>query len=115
MILEQLIFKYSRKAKIKLYATFLNLKDLKILAMKKTRMGINSRLLILIKSLYRGTDCQIKCTQFGLVTSKISVEQGCVLAPILFNLFLNDLMPTLKERNITLVLPVKETYPLSNG
>ena len=107
VVLSHLINKYTKKGRSRLFTAFLDLKGAfdsiprELLWDKLYRMNIDKRLLSLIRQMYTSTSCQIKCSLIGKLTPKIStnkgVKQGCILAPCLFNLFLNDLAPTLSE------------------
>ena len=63
------------------------------------KLGIDPRLLQLIQKLYSNTSCRIRLGRDGTLSEHVStnrgVKQGCVLAPTLFNLFINDLAPLL--------------------
>lgn len=57
---------------------------------------INSALSVLLKLLYYNTTMQVCCNYFGHLISDIpvckGVQQGCVLAPMLFNLYRTDVI-----------------------
>ena len=103
--LTHLVNKYSKKNRTKLFVGFLDLKGAfdsiprDLLWDKLADLNIDKRLLYLIRKLYSCTSCQVRLTSQGKLTSKITinkgVKQGCILAPFLFNLFLNDLAPSL--------------------
>ena len=107
LVLYHLASKYSQKPNCKLYTAFLDLKgafdsiDRDLLWSKLYNLNIDQRLLFLIKRLHTSTTCQVKCSPAGKLTLKIpvnkGVKQGCILAPALFNLFLNDMAPFLAE------------------
>ena len=104
-ILAHFANKYSKKDGPKLFAAFLDLKGAfdsiprDLLWVKLLKLKLDKRLLYLIRNLYSSTSCQVKLTPFGSLTKKIpinrGVKQGCILAPFLFNLFMNDLAPCL--------------------
>ncbi len=56
--------------------------------------GVNGKMLLALKSLYTDVRCCVRinrlCTSWFSVNQ--GVKQGCLLSPILFNLFLNDLI-----------------------
>ncbi|KAG8125953.1 hypothetical protein E2320_021124, partial [Naja naja] len=62
---------------------------------KLLKSSIDRRLLFLIRSLYNQISSQVRCGLQGELSNPIliksGVRQGCVLAPLLFNLFLSDL------------------------
>ena len=71
---------------------------------------IGGRFYDLIKNLYSKTKCSIKCadkrTEF--FNYQTGVRQGCILSPMLFNLYLNEI-PFLLDREDT------DSITLSNG
>lgn len=105
IVLLHLAHKYSVSFKSKLFVAFLDLKaafdsvDRNLLWKKLLHMGIDKELLCLIQRLYTDTSCQIRLTQDRKLTEEIptnrGVKQGCLLAPTLFNLFLNDMAAAL--------------------
>ena len=63
------------------------------LQMKMQKMGIEGRLLNMLKEIYRSTWCEVITTDGmtdGFRTSR-GVSQDCPLSPILFNIYINDL------------------------
>ena len=87
----------------------------------------NKRLLYLIKCLYQSTTLHVRCGTEGDLPKPIQankgVRQGCILAPTLFNLSLNDLLgwclgtdfhpPRLAEIKCPLLLYADDTVLLS--
>ncbi len=71
------------------------------LYLKLLENGIGGRLYDLIKDLYTNTRCAVKLS--GHATPFFShnrgVRQGCILSPLLFNLFINELAKLLKKEN----------------
>ena len=64
-------------------------------------LGIGGSFLQFLKALYNGTSCSVKVdnkqSDEFLVTS--GLRQGCVLSPLLFSLYINALVDTLKKHD----------------
>ena len=93
-----LIDKYMPR-KEKIYACFVDFKKAfdsvwhEGLQYKLLEIGIGSCFYKLIKSLYSTSSCAIKIGQTQTEPFRYSrgVRQGCVLSPLFFNLYINDL------------------------
>jgi hypothetical protein len=90
----------TRKArKLSTFAVFIDFKkaydtiDRSILWTRLEELGISGRMLTTLKSLYTNVQCCVRIN--GFTTDWFGVEsglkQGCVLSPLLFNLYLDDL------------------------
>uniref|UniRef100_A0A803TV69 ribonuclease H n=1 Tax=Anolis carolinensis TaxID=28377 RepID=A0A803TV69_ANOCA len=124
IVLNHLAEKYQKRPYKGLYTAFIDLKAAfdsvprNLLWQKLQETTIDKRLLWLIKSLYSDTTTQVRCGVQGNLSKPIAVNrgvrQGCILAPILFNLYLNDLAahvslpnghpPKISSTNIPLLL-----------
>ena len=64
-----------------------------ILMHKLLDKGINGKAFNLLKNIYSHEKCQIKIGEFlsKPISSNQGVRQGCILSPILFNIFISDL------------------------
>jgi hypothetical protein len=82
------------------------------LFLKLLENKIGGRFYDLIKNLYTNTKCAVKITDHrtSFFSYSKGVRQGCVLRPILFNLYINEL-PKLFEKTISdpFVLPNSTT------
>lgn len=119
LVLQHLVGKYK-----KLYVAFVDLKaafDLvprDKLWEKFMDSNIDKRLLALIMSLHKNTSLQVRCTPQGHLSNTIptqrGVRQGCILAPLLFNFYINSLVehltkpefhpPKIAHRHLSLLL-----------
>ena len=100
LTLKNLIDKYIlRASRCYLFACFVDFKSAfdtvwrRALLYKLIKLGVSSKFVTMIESLYFEVYYCVKLN--GVVSEKISsnvgVKQGCVLSPLLFNLFLSDL------------------------
>ena len=96
--LKSIIDKYLR-SKQHVYACFVDLRKAfdtvwrNAMFAKMLKYGINGKLHKVIKSMYSTVEYSVKLST-GLtksLSSNVGVKQGCILSPLLFNLFLNDL------------------------
>lgn len=102
-----LISKYALNVPGTLYAAFIDLRAAfdsvshARLWNKLNSTSMPKRLLKLIMNLYTGNSLYVKLNKDGAISRPISVERGvrqeCVLAPHLFNLYLNDFVPKLLD------------------
>ena len=88
---------------------------------------IDPRLFLLIRSIYTNTSLLVRCSHQGHLTQRVptqlGVKQGCVLAPLLFNYFINDIIsklsssdfhpPKLADRPISILLYADDALILS--
>ncbi|XP_061458411.1 uncharacterized protein LOC133373121 [Rhineura floridana] len=105
LVLQHLITKYSKTNGHALYTAFVDLRaafdsiSRSRLWLKMQNLGIDRHLLTLIQGLYHNTSLQIRCNNQGHLTKRIStfkgVKQGCILATLLFNIYINPLVAKL--------------------
>ncbi len=62
-------------------------------------MGLSSKILSAIKVLCRGVECCVRINFFKSPWFNVNtgLKQGCLLSPVLFNLFMNDLVDEIKQ------------------
>ena len=93
-ILHTIFQKYVKNAKKKkIYSAFIDSINRDCLFYKLLKYGISEKLYYVIKSAYNNPMFSIK-TENGLTpyfASSTGVKQGCILSPILSNIFQNDL------------------------
>lgn len=100
-----LIDKYVHQHNSKIYTCFVDFKKAydsiwhEGLLYRLLNYGIRGKLFEIIKNLYSKSFCAIKLDNFRTSFFKYSrgVRQGCILSPLLFNLFLNELPLSLKK------------------
>ena len=105
ILLQNLIQKYCHKGKKRLFGCFVDFSKAfdtvprDILLRKLKEKGINGRILEIIRTLYLEDYASIKIGKRYSPPFKtnIGVRQGCVLSPLLFNIFLADLQSALDE------------------
>ena len=105
VIINNLINKTCHKYGGKLFSCFVDFKKAfdsvprDLLLNKLLGLGINGKFFNIIRGIYTGDRA---CIKMGGVRSQsfginLGVRQGCVLSPILFNIFLSDLAKSLQE------------------
>ena len=112
--LRTLIDKYVHKHNSKLYTCFMDFRKAYIsiwhegLLYRLLSYGIRGKLFELIKHLYFKSTCAIKLDNYRTPFFSYSrgVRQGCILSPLLFNLFLNELPLSINDRKTDpIILP----------
>ena len=105
IILQNLIQKYCHSKNRKIFGCFVDFSKAfdrvprDILLRKLKEKGIDGRILDIIRTLYLGDTASVKIDKSFSppFTTNIGVRQGCVLSPLLFNIFLADLQPILQD------------------
>ena len=105
IILHNLVQKYCHKSKKRIFGCFVDFSKAfdtvprDILIQKLRDKGIDGRILEIIRTLYLHDTASVKIGKSFSppFTTNIGVRQGCVLSPLLFNLFLADLQPILHD------------------
>ncbi len=73
--------------------------DRSLLWEKLSDMGLSSKMLSAIKVLHRDLECCVHVNGFKspLFYVNTGLKQGCLVSPVLFNLFINDLVDEIKQ------------------
>ena len=98
-VLNSIVNKIVRKEKGKLFAAFIDFRkafdrvNRKLLSLKLQRLGIKGLLYRNIKEMYRSILYLVKVDggHLDAIKSVVGLKQGCVLSPILFNLYVDDM------------------------
>ncbi len=73
-----------------------------LLFQKIEKLGVHGRFIGTLRSMYSNVECAVRIN--GLLTNWFPVntglKQGCLLSPLLFNLYLNDLIQEVKDLNL---------------
>lgn len=127
------IDKYAKKSRGVLYAAFIDLKAAfdsiprARLWDKLSTSSIDKRLLFLISCLYKDTVLHVRTSSNGHLIGPVpvckGVKQGCILAPVLFNFYINDMVnclsspdfhaPKLADKSISVLLYADDAILLS--
>ena len=97
---------YRNKLNGRIFACFVDFRkaydsvDHNLLWNKLIQKGISSKVLFLLKQMYKDISCRIKSK--GHLSEEffysVGVRQGCVLSPLLFNLFINNIVDFVRKR-----------------
>ena len=108
LLLHNLIQDYCHKKGEKLYSCFVDFSKAfdtvprEILFKKLIACGISGKILNILQNIYTNDQCKVKIDNKLSETFKTNkgVKQGCILSPLLFNIFLSDLPKVLlKEQH----------------
>ena len=99
-LLKTLIEKMVKKDGEKLYAAFIDFKkaydtvDRNVLFDRLKELGINRLLLQNIEAMYQNTEYLVKYKDGHLesISCNVGLKQGCPLSPMLFNLYIDDII-----------------------
>ena len=97
-----------RKKKIGTFASFIDFSkayecydriNRELLWHKLSKMGISGRFLASLQALYKNVKCTVRvnCQQTDWFDVICGLKQGCILSPMLFNLFINDLTRVIND------------------
>ena len=101
--LHTIINKYLRHEGGRFYALFVDFEkafdrvNRAALWQKLLSQNVNSKMVNMLKAIYSDVKACVKSTEglSDMITCPIGVKQGCIISPILFNLFLNDLQESI--------------------
>ena len=105
MLIHNLIQDHCHKKGEKLYSCFVDFSKAfdsiprDLLFQKLLAYGINGNFFNILKNIYINDKCKVKAGKYLSETIKTNkgVRQGCILSPLLFNIFLADLPTTLSH------------------
>ena len=95
----------TQKLKISTFAAFIDFRkaydgiDRTKLFSKLRDLGISDRMYKSLESLYKDVKCSVRLNNIHTdwFAIKCRLKQGCSLSPVLFNLFINDLITTISN------------------
>uniref|UniRef100_A0A670JBD8 ribonuclease H n=1 Tax=Podarcis muralis TaxID=64176 RepID=A0A670JBD8_PODMU len=109
LVLLTLIDKYLNRFNCKLHAAFVDLTSAfdsiprDRLWQKLSYTNIDKRLLLLLMEIHNDISARVKFGPLGALSDSFplnkGVKQGCLLAPFLFNFYINDIVTTMKALN----------------
>ena len=99
IILNNLLELYCHKRGKKIFSCFVDFSKAfdsipwNTLFLKLTKLGISRKFFNILKTIYKNDSCQVKLDDglTKLFYANQGVKQGCILSPLLFNIFLADL------------------------
>ena len=109
IILNTLIQSYCHTNGKKIFACFIDFKKAfdtiprDILFTKLMGYGVTGKFFNTLKTMYSNDNC---CVKVGIKITEVfaanqGVKQGCILSPLLFNIFLSDIVPIFNEEKCT--------------
>lgn len=112
IILHSLISKYCHRKNSKIFSCFVDFKKAfdsvprDTLLKKLLNIGITGKVFNIIRDIYTSDQACIKLdgSRSPMFNLSLGVRQGCILSPLLFNIFLCDLAKKLSELNTNLKL-----------
>ena len=72
---------------------------------KLERVGVSDKMVRALKGVYRKVECGIQVSRgkvIGDIRSRVGLKQGCKLSPILFLLFINEILEEIEKEGIGL-------------